>query len=40
VTIAAVSFLKYNRPPARGHLTLWIEEHKIPPVEAAAASDR
>ena len=37
VTIAATSFLRYNPPrhgviPPRGHLTLWLEEQKIPPV--------
>ena len=37
VTIAATSFLRYNHPrdgviPPRGHLTLWMEEAKIPPV--------
>jgi len=36
VTIAATSFLRYNHPrikpyPPRGHLTLWMEEQKIPP---------
>ncbi len=41
VTIAATSFLRYNHPrngvmPPRGHLTLWIEEQRIPPVNAAA----
>ncbi len=44
VTIAATSFLRYNHPrdgviPPRGHFTLWIEEQKIPPVEAAAAEN-
>lgn len=37
VTIAVTSFLRYNNRggviPARGHLTLWMEEAKIPPVE-------
>ena len=36
VTIAAISFLRYNNPrgmiPRRGHLSLWMEEAKIPPV--------
>jgi len=37
VTIAATSFLRYNHPrsgvqPPRGHITLWMEEQKIPPV--------
>ena len=37
VTIAAMSFLRYNHPrtkpyPPRGHITLWMEEQKIPPV--------
>ena len=41
VTIAAISFLRYNHPrsgviPPRGHLTLWVEEEKIPPVEPAS----
>jgi len=37
VTVAAMSFLRYNHPrikpyPPSGHLTLWMEEAKIPPV--------
>lgn len=37
VTIAATSFLRYNHPrtkpyPPRGHLTLQIEEQKLPPI--------
>lgn len=36
VTIAAISFLQYSKKgaeiPARGHLTLWIEEQKLPPL--------
>lgn len=37
VTIAAKSFLRYNHPrikpyPPRGHLTLQIEEQKLPPI--------
>ncbi len=41
VTIAATSFLRYNHPrikpyPPRGHLTLQIEEQKLPPLAAAA----
>ena len=37
VTLAATSFLRYNHPrqgviPPRGHLTLWLEEMKIPPL--------
>jgi hypothetical protein len=37
VTIAAMSFLRYNHPrikpyPPRGHFTVWLEEQKIPPV--------
>ena len=36
VTIAATSFLRYNNPrgviPPRGHLTLWMEEAKNPPL--------
>ncbi|MCD6392945.1 MAG: hypothetical protein J7M40_05510 [Planctomycetes bacterium] len=40
VTIAATSFLRYNHPritpyPPRGHITLWMEEQKIPPVNRA-----
>jgi len=39
VTIAATSFLRYNNPrgtiPPRGHLTLWMEEAKIPPLDGA-----
>ena len=40
VTIAATSFLRYNHPrikpyPPRGHLTLQIEEQKLPPLSAA-----
>jgi alpha-galactosidase len=42
VAIALISFLRYNHPrtqpyPPRGHLTAWIEEQKLPPVEAAVA---
>jgi hypothetical protein len=38
VTISAVSFLRYNHPrhgiqPPRGHLSLWMEAQKIPPVK-------
>ena len=38
VTIAAKSFLRYNHPrikpyPPRGHLTLQIEEQKLPPIK-------
>jgi hypothetical protein len=36
VTIAATSFLRYAGPsgpvPPRGHVTLWLEEMKIPPL--------
>ncbi len=36
VTIAATSFLRYNNPrgliPQSGHLSLWMEEAKIPPL--------
>jgi len=44
-TIAAISFLRYNHPrikpyPPRGHMTLWLEEQKTPPVKEAAASDQ
>ncbi|MBL7189403.1 MAG: hypothetical protein ISS70_24000 [Phycisphaerae bacterium] len=40
VTIAAISFLRYNHPrikpyPPKGHLTLWMEEAKIPPLDRA-----
>lgn len=39
-TIAVTSFLRYNHPrqgviPPRGHLTVWVEEQKIPPVAPA-----
>jgi hypothetical protein len=39
VTIAATSFLRYNHPrrgiePPRGHLSLWLEEQKLPPIAA------
>ena len=41
VTIAATSFLRYDKDPApQGHLTLWLEEQKIPPLEEVATSDR
>ena len=45
VTIAVTSFLRYNHPrvkpyPPRGHITLWMEEQKLPPVKAAVASDQ
>jgi hypothetical protein len=36
VTLAATSFLQYNKKgaaiPPRGHLTVWIEEQKLPPL--------
>ncbi len=37
VTIAVMSFLRYNHPrrkpyPPRGHITVWMEEQKIPPM--------
>ena len=40
VTIAATSFLRYNHPrikpyPPRGHITLQIEEQKLPPLAVA-----
>jgi len=39
VTIAAISFLRYNNPrgliPPRGHFSLWLEEAKIPPLVRA-----
>jgi hypothetical protein len=41
VTIAATSFLRYNHPrikpyPPRGHISVWLEEMKIPPVPLAS----
>ncbi len=41
VTIAAITFLRYNHPrhgpqPPRGHFSLQIEEQKLPPIEPAA----
>jgi alpha-galactosidase len=41
VTIAVTSFLRYNHPrikpyPPRGHLTLQIEEQKLPPLAVAS----
>ncbi|MBN1443948.1 MAG: hypothetical protein JXA90_14655 [Planctomycetes bacterium] len=43
VTIAAISFLRYNNPrgliPPRGHFTLWMEEAKIPPLGPAAKGE-
>jgi alpha-galactosidase len=41
VTIAATSFLRYNHPrikpyPPRGHITLQIEEQKLPPLPVAS----
>jgi len=38
VTIAATSFLRYYHPasgsiPPRGHISLWLEEMKIPPLD-------
>jgi hypothetical protein len=43
VTLAATSFLRYNHPrdgviPPRGHLTVWLEEMKIPPVVSEDSS--
>ena len=40
VTIAAMSFLRYNHPrmkpyPPSGHLTVWMEEQKLPPLDRA-----
>jgi hypothetical protein len=37
VTLAATSFLRYNHPrfglqPPRGHISLWLEEAKMPPL--------
>ncbi len=45
VTIAATSFLRYNHPrrgiqPPRGHISLWMEEMKVPPVAEVAAADQ
>jgi hypothetical protein len=45
VTIAATSFLRYNHPrikpyPPRGHITVWVEEQKIPPMEPAVGGDQ
>ncbi len=42
ITIAATSFLRYNHPrtkpyPPRGHLTLRIEEQKLPPIMESVA---
>ena len=44
VTIAATSFLRYNHPrkkpyPPRGHLTVWMQEQKVPPVVNAVTTD-
>jgi len=37
VTIAVHSFLRYNTPrgpiPPRGHLSVWVEEAEVPPVD-------
>lgn len=37
VTVAATSFLQFNRRGSEGrpmgHLTLWLEEQKLPPLE-------
>jgi hypothetical protein len=45
VTIAAMSFLRYNHPrkkpyPPSGHFTLWMEEAKTPPVAEAVTGDK
>jgi len=45
VTIAVMSFLRYNHPrkkpyPQRGHITVWMEEQKTPPVKEAPAGDK
>lgn len=45
VTIAATSFLRYHHPrikpyPPRGHLTLQIEEQKLPPLAVTLTSDQ
>ncbi len=44
VTIAATSFLRYNHPrkkpyPPRGHITLQLEEQKLPPALAAGSGE-
>ena len=36
-TLAVMSFLRYHHPrqgviPPRGHLSVWVEEQKIPPL--------
>lgn len=41
VTIAATSFLRYNHPrfgiqPPKGHISLWMDEQKIPPAALAS----
>jgi hypothetical protein len=41
VTIAATSFLRYNHPrlgiqPPKGHISVWMEEQKIPPAAFAS----
>ncbi len=41
VTIAATSFLRFNHPrhgvqPPRGHISLWMEEMKIPPAASTS----
>ena len=39
VTIAAMSFLRYDKDPSpQGHLTIWLEEQKTPPVQAVEAT--
>ena len=44
VTIAATSFLRYNNPrgphPPRGHLSLWMEEQKIPPLKEMVVGEK
>ena len=44
VTISVHSFLRYNNPrgpiPPRGHLTVWMEEARIPPVGEATTGGR
>jgi hypothetical protein len=44
-TIAVITFLRYNHPrrgvqPPRGHLTVWMEEQKTPPIAEAVTSGK
>ena len=37
VTLAAISFLRYDKSPSpQGHLTVWVEEQKVPPLALRA----